>query len=95
MPSFAHASVNEGSIRSQYSRGVTPSFSDSNLTAGTKYYYAVQAVNAAGASVSFSEIVTDFDHDAFLLDEPEMFAIARGFIDSAARARGLERKADR
>ncbi|MFK5073442.1 hypothetical protein ACI4BE_28350, partial [Klebsiella pneumoniae] len=49
----------------------------------------VHALNAAGASVSFSEIVSDFGHDAFLLDEPEMFAIARGFIDSAARARGL------
>ncbi|MDR3495181.1 MAG: homoserine O-acetyltransferase [Ancalomicrobiaceae bacterium] len=55
----------------------------------------VHALNAAGASVSFSEIVTDFGHDAFLLDEPEMFAIARGFIDSAARARGLDRKAGR
>jgi homoserine O-acetyltransferase len=28
-------------------------------------------------------------HDAFLLDEPVMFAAARGFIDAAARARGL------
>ncbi|MDR3375236.1 MAG: homoserine O-acetyltransferase [Ancalomicrobiaceae bacterium] len=55
----------------------------------------VHALNAAGASVSFSEIVTDFGHDAFLLDVPEMFAIARGFIDSAARARGLERKPGR
>jgi homoserine O-acetyltransferase len=50
----------------------------------------VHALNAAGASVSFSEIVSDFGHDAFLLDTPEMFAIARGFIDSAARARGLQ-----
>ena len=49
----------------------------------------VHALNAAGASVSFSEIVSDFGHDAFLLDEPEMLAIARGFINSAARARGL------
>jgi homoserine O-acetyltransferase len=49
----------------------------------------VHALNAAGASVSFSEIVSEYGHDAFLLDTPEMFAIARGFIDSAARARGL------
>ena len=26
---------------------------------------------------------------AFLLDEPELFAIVRGFLEGAARARGL------
>jgi homoserine O-acetyltransferase len=50
----------------------------------------VHALNAAGASVSFVEIETDRGHDAFLLDEPELFAAIRGFIASAARARGLE-----
>ncbi len=49
----------------------------------------VHALNAAGAPVSFTEIESDKGHDAFLLDEPEMFAILRGFIGSAARARGL------
>ncbi|MFZ5693213.1 MAG: homoserine O-acetyltransferase MetX [Pseudomonadota bacterium] len=49
----------------------------------------VHALNAAGARVSFAEIVTDKGHDAFLLDEPELFAIIRGFLDGAARARGL------
>jgi homoserine O-acetyltransferase/O-succinyltransferase len=49
----------------------------------------VHALNAAGASVSFAEIESDKGHDAFLLDEPELFAITRGFLDSAARARGL------
>ena len=49
----------------------------------------VHALNAAGASVSFVEIETDRGHDAFLLDEPEMFAAISGFIASAARARGL------
>ena len=34
----------------------------------------VHALNAAGARVSFAEIVTDKGHDAFLLDEPELFA---------------------
>ena len=32
----------------------------------------VHALNAAGARVSFAEIVTDKGHDAFLLDEPEL-----------------------
>jgi homoserine O-acetyltransferase len=49
----------------------------------------VHALNAAGASVSFVEIETDKGHDAFLLDVPELFETTRGFIDSAARARGL------
>ncbi len=48
----------------------------------------VHALNASGASVSFAEIESDKGHDAFLLDEPELFAIARGFLDSAARAAG-------
>jgi homoserine O-acetyltransferase len=49
----------------------------------------VHALNAGGARVSFAEIVTDKGHDAFLLDEPELFAIVRGFLDGAGRARGL------
>jgi homoserine O-acetyltransferase len=49
----------------------------------------VHALNAAGARVSFAEIVTDKGHDAFLLDEPELFGIVRGFLDSAGKARGL------
>jgi homoserine O-acetyltransferase len=53
----------------------------------------VHALNAAGASVSFAEISTDKGHDAFLLEEPELFEIVRGFLEAAARARGLKAKA--
>jgi homoserine O-acetyltransferase/O-succinyltransferase len=49
----------------------------------------VHALNAGGARVSFAEIVTDKGHDAFLLEEPELFDIVRGFLDSAGKARGL------
>ena len=49
----------------------------------------VHALNAAGASVSFVEIESDKGHDAFLLNEPELFATARGFLDAAARACGV------
>ena len=49
----------------------------------------VHALNAAAASVSFVEIDSDKGHDAFLLDEPELFATTRGFLDAAARARRL------
>jgi homoserine O-acetyltransferase len=50
----------------------------------------VHALNASGASVSFVEIDTDKGHDAFLLDEPELFSAIGGFVASAARARGLQ-----
>ncbi|WP_051660954.1 homoserine O-acetyltransferase [Bosea sp. 117] len=49
----------------------------------------VHALNAAGASVSFAEIESDKGHDAFLLEEPEFFAITRGFLDAAARTVGV------
>jgi homoserine O-acetyltransferase len=54
----------------------------------------VHALNAAGARVSFAEIKTDKGHDAFLLDEPELFAIVRGFLDAAAKAHGLANSAE-
>src|SRR5437764_4768744 len=49
----------------------------------------VRALNACGARVSFGEIVPDKGHDAFLLQEPELFAIVSGFLDGAAKAPGL------
>jgi homoserine O-acetyltransferase len=41
------------------------------------------------ANVSFVEIATDKGHDAFLLEEPEMFAIVRGFLNSIALTQGI------
>lgn len=49
----------------------------------------VRALNAAAANVSFVEIQTDKGHDAFLLDEPEMFSTLKGFLDGCAEQRGL------
>jgi len=49
----------------------------------------VHALNAGGASVSFVDIETDRGHDAFLLDTPEFIATSRGFLNAAARARGI------
>jgi homoserine O-acetyltransferase len=47
------------------------------------------ALNAVAANVSFVEIATDKGHDAFLLDEPELFGIVRGFINAVAAAEGV------
>ncbi len=49
----------------------------------------VQALNAVAANVSFVEIDSDKGHDAFLLEEPELFATMRGFLGSAAAKRGI------
>jgi homoserine O-acetyltransferase/O-succinyltransferase len=49
----------------------------------------VQALNAVAANVSFVEIESDKGHDAFLLEEPELFDTVRGFINAAAEKRGL------
>ena len=44
--------------------------------------------NTAAANVSsFVEIDTDRGHDAFLLDEPEMFSTIRGFPSCSSRLR--------
>jgi homoserine O-acetyltransferase/O-succinyltransferase len=55
----------------------------------------VQALNAVAANVSFVEIESDKGHDAFLLDEPELFATVRGFLNAAADKRGLKPAAER
>ena len=49
----------------------------------------VRALNAAGCRASFAEIESDKGHDAFLLDEPQLDAVVRGFLSAQAQARGL------
>jgi homoserine O-acetyltransferase len=49
----------------------------------------VHGLNAAAADVSFCEIATDKGHDAFLLDEPEFFAVLNGFLEGCASLTGL------
>jgi homoserine O-acetyltransferase len=65
------------------------SFTSDWLFPTTDSRQIVHALNAANAKVSFVEVETDKGHDAFLLDEPELFATVRGFLDSAAKARGI------
>jgi len=49
----------------------------------------VHALNAVAANVSFVEVESDKGHDAFLLDEPELFSTVRGFLNAAAEKRGV------
>lgn len=48
------------------------------------------ALNAVAANVSFTEVITDKGHDAFLLDVPAFHATLRGFLDGCALARGIQ-----
>jgi len=49
----------------------------------------VHALNASTAKVSFVEIESSRGHDAFLLDEPELFVTVRAFLSSVAEREGL------
>jgi homoserine O-acetyltransferase len=84
-----HKGVLANAFKATPTRFCVVSFTSDWLFPTSESRAIVHALNAAGARVSFAEIVTDKGHDAFLLEEPELFAIIRGFLDGAARARGL------
>ena len=79
-----------GAFRKTRTRFCVVSFTSDWLFPTSESRAVVHALNAGGASVSFVEIETDKGHDAFLLDVPDLFATTRGFIDAAARTRGLD-----
>lgn len=93
MDYFDLAADNGGSLatafRATKTRFCLVSFTSDWLFPTADSRQVVHALNACGASVSFVEIESDKGHDAFLLEEPNLFATARGFLDSAARARGV------
>jgi len=47
------------------------------------------ALQAAGAKVEFREIQSTKGHDAFLLEEPELYAAVRGFLEAVVAERGM------
>ncbi len=49
----------------------------------------VKALNGVAANVSFVEIESDKGHDAFLLEEKVFFETVRGFLNAAAKKRGI------
>ena len=85
-----HDGVLANAFKSTKTRFCVVSFTSDWLFPTPESRAIVHALNAGGARVSFAEIVTDKGHDAFLLEEPELFAIVRGFLDSAGKARGLK-----
>lgn len=55
-------------------------FSSDWLFPPTENRHLVRALNAAGVSVSYTEITSDKGHDAFLLEEPDLDAAMKGFL---------------
>ena len=49
----------------------------------------MRALNAVGADVSFIEVESDKGHDAFLLDEPEMYDAIENFLCALQKENGL------
>src|SRR5919201_6822546 len=84
-----HGGVLAEAFRGTKTRFCVVSFTSDWLFPTVESRALVHALNASSARVSFAEIETDRGHDAFLLDEPELFAIVRGFLEGAAKARGL------
>ncbi len=92
-----HAHVLASAFHGTKTRFCVVSFTSDWLYPTRESREIVQALNAVAANVSFVEVESDRGHDAFLLEEPELFATVRGFLGSAAEARGLGKagKADR
>jgi homoserine O-acetyltransferase len=84
-----HGGVLAEAFRGTKSRFCLVSFTSDWLFPTSESRAIVHALNAVAANVSFVEIESDKGHDAFLLDEPELFATLRGFLDGCARHRGL------
>jgi homoserine O-acetyltransferase len=85
-----HEGVLADAFRDTKVRYCVVSFSSDWLYPTAESRTIVHALNAVAANVSFVEIQTDKGHDAFLLDEPELHKTLAGFIDGAARHRGLK-----
>jgi homoserine O-acetyltransferase/O-succinyltransferase len=84
-----HEGVLAEAFRGSKTRFCIISFTSDWLFPPAENKRVAHALNAAGATVSFVEIKTDRGHDAFLLNEPEMFATVRGFLNSVAASEGV------
>jgi homoserine O-acetyltransferase len=80
-----HGDVLANAFRGTKTRFCVVSFTSDWLYPTRESREIVQALNAGAAKVCFVEIESDKGHDAFLLDEPELFATVTGFLNAAAR----------
>ena len=85
-----HGDVLANAFRGTKTRFCVVSFTSDWLYPTRESREIVHALNAVAANVTFVEIESDKGHDAFLLEEPELFATVRGFLSAAGVKRGLE-----
>ena len=85
-----HGDVLANAFKGTTTRFCVVSFTSDWLYPTRESREIVHALNAVAANVSFVEVESDKGHDAFLLDEPELFATIRGFLNAAAVKVGLE-----
>jgi homoserine O-acetyltransferase/O-succinyltransferase len=85
-----HGDVLANAFKGTKTRFCVVSFTSDWLYPTRESREIVHALNAVAANVSFVEIESDKGHDAFLLEEPELFAAIRGFLNAAAAKRGLK-----
>jgi homoserine O-acetyltransferase/O-succinyltransferase len=90
-----HGDVLANAFRGTSTRFCVVSFTSDWLYPTRESREIVQALNAVAADVSFVEVESDKGHDAFLLDEPELFATVRGFLGAGAHKAGLNVGAER
>jgi homoserine O-acetyltransferase/O-succinyltransferase len=90
-----HGDVLANAFKGTKTRFCVVSFTSDWLYPTRESREIVQALNAVAANVSFVEIESDKGHDAFLLEEPELFATIGGFLNAAADRRGLGRTPER
>ena len=87
MDYFDLAAEHDGELaaafRSTPVRFCVVSFSSDWLFPTAQSRALAHALNRAGANVSFVEISSDKGHDAFLLDEPDLDRVLRGFLSGA------------
>ena len=69
-------------FKNQQTKFLVISFSSDWLYTTKENKDIVIALNASGADVSYSEIVTDKGHDSFLVNETEFLKTLKGFVDS-------------
>jgi homoserine O-acetyltransferase/O-succinyltransferase len=83
-----HGGVLAKAFQGARTRFLIVSFTSDWLFPTAENKLVAHALNQGAATVSFVEIATDRGHDAFLLDEPEMFSTVRGFLNAVATSVG-------
>jgi len=79
-----HGGLLASAFRATRSRFCLVSFDTDWLYPTAESRSIVQALNAAGAPVSFVELSSPYGHDAFLLESPELNRVVDGFLRAGA-----------